>query len=372
MSETPVFRFRCAIVFSALLGAATLQTPAWGQGVDQLRRRIALLEGAHREALVAAVHSESLRAETHDTIRAGALTVFARSTDGAVRQAAIAAWPTLDSTYGDAASILAELPLVFHRRTHSEEAGIILPQQEGLQRVLMDSTAGVRDITWQLVSAGATTIQGRADSGLRQWLGGATVAGQTGALSHWTRAYEEMVLAPWRSVRFCYLGDLVWCRVALGLAEDSNRVTNWYDAAERRAIVSELSYDALRVQRLVADRCLTMRSDEACVAVLRSLPPNIPLPQPLPAATRLTLLRHAIDLGGHAAYPRLVHGEEAGLEARLAAAAGVSADSLLAGWRRKILAAPPKSVNFTMAAAWSAVAWVTLLALVGLRSTRWR
>jgi hypothetical protein len=181
-----------------------------------------------------------------------------------------------------------------------------------------------------------------------------------------------MVLAPWRSVRSCYLGDLTRCRVALGLARDSDPANRWFDAAERRDVVSGLiNYDHVRRQRLATDRCLTLKSDEACIAILRSLPPTIPLPLPLPHATRLTLVRQAIDLGGRGAYSRLARGVGS-IEERLASAAGVGADALIAGWRRDILAAPPQTVTFTAAAGWSAVGWVTLLALLGLRSTRWR
>jgi hypothetical protein len=372
MSDMTAPRRSGVLVLAAVLGCVAFPPVAQGQDAGQLRRRIALLEATHREAMAAAARSESLRAEPHDSIRVGRLTVFARAIDDVVQQATAAAWRTLDSIYGDAASGLAEYPLTLTSQERINQVEFFRPLPGGQQRIIVDSTAEVRDITWQLVNAGALSIQAQADSALKNWLGGAPLAEQTGLLSPRARAYEEMVLAPWRSVRSCYLGDLTWCRVALGLAQDSDPVRHWFDAAERRDVVSDLiNYDHVRRQRLATDRCLTLRSDEACVAILRSLPSTIPLPLPLPYATRLTLVRRAIDLGGRDAYSRVARGEGS-IEERLASAAGVGADSLIAGWRRDILAAPPKTVTFTAAAGWSAVGWVTLLALLGLRSTRWR
>jgi hypothetical protein len=364
---------RCGvIVLAAALGCVAVPPLAQGQDAGQLRRRIALLEATHREAMAAAARSESLRVQPHDSIRVGRLMVFARTIDDVVQQATAAASRTLDSIYGDAATLLVNYPIALTSQERINQVEFFRPLPGGVQRIFVDSTAEVRDITWQLVNAGALSIQAQADSALKSWLGGVPIAEQTGLLSPRTRAYEEMVLAPWRSVRSCYFGDLTWCRVALGLARDSGSVNRWFDAAERRDVVSELiNYDHVRRQRVAMDRCLTLKSDDACIGILRSLPPTIPLPLPLPYATRLTLVRRAIDLGGRDAYSRLARGDGS-IEERLASAAGIGADSLIAGWRRDIIAAPLKTVTFTAAAGWSAVGWVTLLALLGLRSTRWR
>jgi hypothetical protein len=363
---------RRAVALTALLGAVTLASPARGQGADQLRRRITLLETAHRQALATAARAESLAAERRDTIRAGRLTVFAAAGDRAVQRGAVAAWRMLDSIFGDATSPLAGYSLLVSRPARGEGTDIT-GRQGVLDRILLDSTAGVNDVTWQIVNAGSLRIQAQADSALKHWLGGAPLAEQAVVLSPRTRAYEEIVLAPWRSVHRCYLGELAWCRVALGLTQDSNPVVNWYDAAERRAIVAELRhYHQVWRQHGATERCLIQQSDEACIALLRSLPPTLPLPQPLPYATRVTLVRRAMELGGPGAYSRLAGNSDRALAARLAAAAGVSADSLLASWRRDILTAPPKTVRFAASAVWSAVGWVALVAFLGFRSTRWR
>ena len=113
------------------------------------------------------------------------------------------------------------------------------------------------------------------------------------------------------------------------------------------------------------------RDDGACLAELRSLPPQA-IPAVLTNAPRHALARFAIHAGGRGAYSRLVRSAGRPLDERLAAAAGTSADSLLSSWRASVVAARPRNVTLTPASAWTGLLWATAFALIGLRSSRWR
>ncbi len=100
----------------------------------------------------------------------------------------------------------------------------------------------------------------------------------------------------------------------------------------------------------------------------------------------MTLLAHALALGGPEAYRRLATGSnpdalpdafpvpdtEAPLKDRLVQASGVSADSLIASWRAATLQARPDVHGDTRKLRWSSLLWLVVLAGVSTRSTKWR
>src|SRR5712692_2531496 len=90
-------RWAAAVLLAAVLAAA----PALAQDVGTLRARLTRIEPVWRAAARAADHADS--AGTYgplDTIRVGALTVFAAPRLAAMaRDAATRAWPMLDSLY---------------------------------------------------------------------------------------------------------------------------------------------------------------------------------------------------------------------------------------------------------------------------------
>jgi hypothetical protein len=93
---------------------------------------------------------------------------------------------------------------------------------------------------------------------------------------------------------------------------------------------------------------------------------------PLSAEARHSLARLVLDVGGRAAYTRLLRYPGRPLSERLAFAAGLPRDSLMARWRSSILAARPKPVTITAPGAWTALGWAVVFGLLALRSSRWR
>ena len=79
----------------------------------------------------------------------------------------------------------------------------------------------------------------------------------------------------------------------------------------------------------------------------------------------------ALRTGGERAYGGL--GRASGtVEQRLAAAAGVSGDSLITIWRAALIDAAGQPTAATLPIGLTAVFWTLVFAALGLRSTRWR
>ena len=86
---------------------------------------------------------------------------------------------------------------------------------------------------------------------------------------------------------------------------------------------------------------------------------------------RATIVREAVRLGGRDSYRRLLE-SNAQIGERLAAAAGVSIDSLVGAWRNAIVAARPTAVALPWWAVGAAFGWLAFFGACGMRSSRWR
>ncbi|MGH7529587.1 MAG: hypothetical protein ACREMN_04330, partial [Gemmatimonadales bacterium] len=80
----------------------------------------------------------------------------------------------------------------------------------------------------------------------------------------------------------------------------------------------------------------------------------------------------ALRLGGRDAYRRLLAEPAAPLGDRIAAAADVRLDTVIARWRHDVLAARPERVAVSWWAVTAAIGWVAFFAVCGARSSRWR
>jgi len=112
-------------------------------------------------------------------------------------------------------------------------------------------------------------------------------------------------------------------------------------------------------------------SDSACLDLLSSFPPGA-LPRPLHYGARLTVLETAVSLGGRGSVQRLLATPAGPMGARLAAAAQVPEDSLLARWRADILASRPAAMSLPAWAMLVALVWAGVFMTCGLGSSRWR
>lgn len=357
------------LALAGLLGAA----PAQGQAEAALRKRIALLEGELRTAEAAAARTDSLaRARTAgggglDSANAGALRVLAPAGIGAETRAGSAdAWRLIDATFGDAAGRLPAQPftlvLIRSRDRGRLGAGVV-------NGVLTTGTAA--DISQRLIWAAADALSARNDTALARWLRGALVPERDPARER-RGVYVALVTTPSPAARRCYTGDLAGCRSSLGLLPVAQAVEDWYDPPGRRTVAQELdNLDQVRSAPALHTACVDDLSDAACLALLRRVPPDA-VPPPLSSSARFSLVRTALQLGGRGAYTRLLAGARQPIEARLAAASGTSADSLLRVWHAGIIAAHPLPVRVEPRGGWAALGWAIAFAMLALRSTRWR
>ncbi len=136
-----------------------------------------------------------------------------------------------------------------------------------------------------------------------------------------TGVYLDLVTATSRAARSCYLGEISGCREALSLGGPVDGVGVY----------------------------------------------------PLDEHARRLLVQVAVELGGEGAYRRLLAPEGAGLEVRLAAAAGVEIDSVLAAWRAEVLeSVVHRSPGVDPLTGVASLAWIAAFLFLACRSTRWR
>ncbi len=351
-------RHRWAVV---TLLASTMPAIGTAQDTSALVQHLHQLELLRHTAAVALARAESAGRERLDTVRSGALVIVVRPGEaGRVRQASGVAWNTLDSLYGDEAATLAAAPMLFFLM------GRPGPHVAHLYPVMADSAATLADVVFQLVRAGSAVIHDKADTLLSNWAGPLLLSEVPSAAVH-ARAYVELVTVPSVAVRRCYAGLAAACAAALGVFE-GDPVVQWFDAAERRALVARATDIKLGRLRSSVDTCTLAGSDSACLDVLHAHG----VEPPLSTDARQALVRLAIVFGGRRALSRLAHDNRRPLAQRFSIAAGIPLDSLMLKWRQAIFDDRPKPAPLTPSRAWTALGWILIAALLAFRSSRWR
>jgi hypothetical protein len=349
-------------VAAVLLGSATLAA----QQTALVRARADSLLREWRQATTLAAVQDSLRHAAdiagRDTVRAGALTILVNRSPLPVALAASRAWPHIERFYGPAAQALARHPLVLR----AIDPDTTIPQNPG------DALPIAWDVDADVLSGlfvGLADLSG-ADPALRDWLGGALLPSRDPAPRRAT-VYVELVTAPSQAVRRCFGGDRSACRDALSLTGASDMLTRWYGPDERRALAAAAYSPFIDRGRAPEFHSCAVGNDSACVDLLESRPPGV-LRSPLSYAARFSLLETARELGGSDTFQRLFSAPPGPMGARLALAAGVSEDSLVARWRAEVLGARPTPVPLPPWGIWVALAWTVAFLSCGLGSSRWR
>ena len=144
----------------------------------------------------------------------------------------------------------------------------------------------------------------------------------------------------------CMNGAIAACRAAFGIVADQDTIGAWYDAPTRRArAVGALRFlpgpqaGRSAVDPSVVSRCADSADDSACRMILA----RAGVPSPTSRISRQQLVRDALVRGGERAFERLRADTALAIDAAIAAAAGVPFDSVVATWRRDVLAARPPS-----------------------------
>jgi len=299
-----------------------------------------------------------------DTIRVAALRIITNRSPLPLREAAIRAWPAIDSLYGPDAERLEQRPMLVD--AYDPDTTVPRPVRWGVVQIPWDQD--VASLTPILL---ANVPIGRGDSALENWLGG-TVRPAVVWDRQLANVYVQLVTAPSQAARSCLMGALASCRDAVGLVPTPDLLLRWYPSpAERRTLVPKMfSPYAQGPERSRLQSCVD-GNDLACEEVLRALPPAA-LPKPLGLDARQTLLHLALLIGGREAYHRLMAAVDLPMADRLASAAGVSTDSLVMRWRAAVLAARPAPLALPSSEVWIGLGWAAFFAACGLRSSRWR
>ena len=356
-----------------LLGvmSAVLASHLSGQDTTaaRLRRRADSLAAEWRraDALAAVVDSfERERAAVgRDTIVAGELRIVANPSPLPLAEAAARAWPVLDSLYGTSARRLESRPYFIRAYDPDTTAtravlrvGFEVPWDLGVDRLT----------DFLLVNVPIES----PDRRLADWLGD-PIRPLRQPEQERARVYVRLVTAPSEVARACFLGDIARCGTALDLVDTADAFLRWYPSpGERRHVLQVgFSYYFTRTASEATWQACVGGSDTACVELLRSLPPGS-VPRVLDTDARRLLVHVALRMGGREAYGRLLADSGAALSERLARAAGVPVDTILARWRAAIIASRPKPVTLPGWGIIAALSWTIVLAVCGMRSSRWR
>ena len=251
-------------------------------------------------------------------------------------------------------------------REHTVGLGLTSGMEQSRSFILFEETKAA-DLAGSLVHTALEALDLTQDRAFRDWLAVGTPTRRSAA--DFVRAYESLATSPFEASSKCLLGELGGCRLALGLTETSEPLLTWYSEADRRTLVENSARGPERFfpnRAAMYDRCVE-GDDESCSTFMkdRSIQP------PLPTNVRVTLVQHALVMGGDGAYGRLYRAEGT-MEERLPAAARVPGDSLIASWRAVLVdsAGHPTAVSWPLGLA--AVFWAMAFSAMALRSTRWR
>lgn len=370
---------RPLVAQSARMSAAPAEHPASNdpriRSLERLYARRQVLEHQSKR------ESDSLGTAWYpDTLRVG---IFRIATSPALREALVATAldvsgelaPTLDQPAIEALSrwtmhVRRPMPV---ERAYLRGSTLVISVSAGAanmwgeESIPFGARALVRTQLFQLVRQSTSST---FDTALREWLFNALVSPVPPEPAVEQRARLDLATAESHVARRCVSGDLAMCATLLSLAgRPADPLRTWYAREDYRPLVSRVRLapsdgrDAPQLQR----RCLA-NDDAACTKLLRSFDPAR-LPPPTADAPRQVLLHEALRVGGAGALTRL-RAPRGTVGERLVAASGVSQDSLLALWHRRMVAETGASIRPTPAVALASLGWTLLLAGLGLRRVR--
>ncbi len=190
----------------------------------------------------------------------------------------------------------------------------------------------------------ADLVGATVDKELARWLGRARVSDPAPRLE---ASYVDLYTAPSVAVRQCAEGQVARCAAALGLTPVADPKMELFTEEDRRVVARAwwATYAAHRAElRAATSPCERQPMSAPCRAFADSLSPTV-WQLPLGHEARHALIWHATVIGGDAAWQRLLANPDAPLATRIASAAGQPLDTVLAGWRTRVLRARPEPVR---------------------------
>ena len=377
------------------LGAAALLTsialPASAQSAVELRaaveRDVAAYESAARDAGPSHSARRARPLLQGDTVRAGRVSLFAHPEFTAVARAAVElTLQNLDRMPGGAGrnaapvfSLSRDSIRVPTRRGNAaanrrwrHRTMLVLHSDSGAERVLSFQRMPEAEPLAEAMTAGvARSTIASLDAAARNFTLAESVA-PAGDRALFALAWTELVTATSRAARDCLEDRRARCYDALGVTATANPLALWYDERDYYS----LAVDELRRSRQVAPDSMLVRCERtaeaaACAAFARGVEPA-DVPPPLGGASRGAAMRLALLLGGEGAFERLRQSSDRSMPERVEFVSQVPAESLGGRWLAAARAQRPKPVTVPARAALTAVGWGAVLALLSMRSSRWR
>jgi hypothetical protein len=181
--------------------------------------------------------------------------------------------------------------------------------------------------------------------------------------------YRRLVLGASPALARCREGDLRSCWIAMGVtgvADAEAEVRLWYDPDQRRELV-EAAYARVRGPT----GCIMLGEQAACDEILAARRNTL---VPLNPSARAALASVALEIGGDGALARLSDAYAGGADVRerIASAAGVPADQVMAEWHRRVTGSRPERGREARQVRVASLLWILLLLAFSTRSTRWR
>ena len=366
-----------ALVIAVFVAAAIPRLPAQAQSVDQLRTRLVAASrlGKLLKDSAKTLHDMRLRELPPDSLTAGPLSFhFLKSNFGADLQASLRSAGThtmsvADSMFGDDVNGIAGTTPILATRSHSRFGRfstmdmVTLELADGGGRsTTVRAPVTVRKLEDGILDLLGTMATARAPAITIQWAGGWVPSRRTTRES-FEDAAIDLASSNAAVARTCYAGSVPACESALGLTRVHDALSEWYAPEGWRILVNSWK-PPKEAYSVIADRveCLEKKVMAVCERLARSRP----VPIPLSFATRATLLGLALERGGRSAYSRLVEAKGTPLE-MLAITAGVTPDSLIREWRRRVLAASPKSASPSPVEATVFITWTLIFGFAASR-----
>jgi hypothetical protein len=279
---------------------------------------------------------------------------------------------------GASAKLLADAPTQARRLTAARLA--VRPWSDTTDGVLVFLTRpGHSDRMEAYIDSDSATLAGHfiaiserflarsLDARLRLW-SAATLLPDSITDGAWVGYRLDLVSANGVVARNCFGGDMRACMVTLGLTPTTDPVLEWYDAADRRAIIKREIQFRPHGYRVQSEQCIA-GDDAACTDVLRNYTEF--LRTPVLSEIRESLVSIALQLGGASAYDRLLVASGTPTQ-QIEAAATVPIDSVVRAWQRRIRETRLPSDSMNLQIAIGSLFWIGFCGALSLRSTRWR
>lgn len=205
---------------------------------------------------------------------------------------------------------------------------------------------------------------------LQEWLAGTfTVDNRDVALAD---VYRSLAVASSHATGRCHRGETAACVGALGLSDPGPAWRNWY-TREELAAWARVHTPGWNVsdegEREAFDACYYRGDASACAfAAAHGQTPAAPLS----TQARATLVAYALERGGADAYALLRADTRGALLERIARAGGTTPDSIVAGWRERVMRARPVASADLGGSLFVTLLWTVALSVLAMRSKRWR